>query len=65
MQKLRIFRRADLFIYGSLKNVANININNLQNFFKGYDAICYESNHERNIIKSFFAHIYKALRISW
>jgi hypothetical protein len=65
IKKLRIFRRADLFIFGSLKSVSDININNLQNFFKGYDAICYESNHERNIIKSFFAHIYKALRISW
>lgn len=65
IKELRIFRRADLFIFGSLKSVAEIQISNLQNFFKRYDVICYESNHERSFIKSLFAHIYKVLRISW
>tara|TARA_A100001015_G_scaffold321670_1_gene453903 strand:+ start:7696 stop:8511 length:816 start_codon:yes stop_codon:yes gene_type:complete len=64
-KKLRIFRRADLFIWGPLKLSKKIDKTHLENFFLSYDAICYESNHKSNILKSLIAHFYKVIGISW
>ena len=64
-KKLRIFRRADLFIFGPLKNIADMDIHDLKSFFLGYNAICYEFNHNRNLIKSLLAHVYRIFKVTW
>ena len=65
VKKLRIFRRADLFIWGPLKLSKKIRIKHLDEFFLYYDAICYESKHKKNFLKSLIAHFYKLIGISW
>ena len=62
---LKIFRRADLLIFGSLRKIDEVSLKTLIEFFKVYDVICYESNHKKNFIKSVVAHVYKLFRISW
>tara|TARA_B100001057_G_C22867675_1_gene957296 strand:- start:2456 stop:3271 length:816 start_codon:yes stop_codon:yes gene_type:complete len=64
-KKLIIFRRADLFIWGPLKLSKKFDSTNLDDFFFHYGAICYESNHKKNIFMSLLAHFYKFIGISW
>lgn len=62
---LKMFRRADLFIFGPLSKINNMHLASLVKFFGSYDVICYESNHKKNTFKSIAAHIFIFLKISW